>query len=70
MVIAASLSSSTLADLGDSIDNIVPIIDDSNGNLYYASSAEILLVAPGGEIVATGTYATDIPAETIESVLP
>ncbi len=62
--------SSDLAALGDSVGNIVPFIDDGNSSLYYASSAEILLVAPGGEIVATGTYATDIPAETIESVLP
>jgi hypothetical protein len=56
--------------LGDSIDNIVPILDDPDMGLYYAWSSEIMLVAPGGEIIASGTYASDISAEDIESVLP
>ncbi len=68
MVIAAAASD--LGALADSIDNVVPIIDDGDMGLYYSASAEIWLVAPGGEIVASGTYASDISAEDIESVLP
>jgi hypothetical protein len=68
VVIAAATSD--LGGLADSVDNVVPFLDDSDSGLYYASSSEIMLVAPGGEIIAAGTYATDISAEDIESVLP
>ncbi len=68
MVIAAAASD--IGALGDSIGDVAPILDDPNMDLYYAWSAEIMLVAPGGEIVAAGTYASDISGEDIESVLP
>ncbi len=68
MVIAAQ--SSDIGALGDSIGDIVPILDDPDMGLYYSWSTEIMLVAPGGEIIAAGEYASDISTEDIESVLP
>jgi len=67
VVIAANASD--IGSLGDSVDNVVPFLDDPDWNLYYSWSSEIMLVDRGGEIVATGTYASDISAEAIESVL-
>ncbi len=68
MVIAANASD--IGALGDSVGDVVPFLDDPNWDLYYSWSSEIMLVAPGGEIIASGTYASDISAEDIESVLP
>jgi len=62
--------SSDIGMLGDVLDNIVPILDDPDMGLYYAWNTEIMLVAPGGEIVAAGTYASDISAAEIQAVLP
>jgi hypothetical protein len=59
-----------LESLASSSGGAFPFIADNGGALYYGGSANIYLVAPGGQIVATGEYASDIPAETIESVLP
>ncbi len=70
MVIAAA--NADLGSLGDSYDNAIPFIDDSDSGLYYSAysaGVEILLVAPGGEVVATGEYASDIPAEEVEALL-
>jgi hypothetical protein len=58
-----------LEGLASSAGNGFPFIQDSGGALYYSGGANIYLVAPGGQIVATGEYASDIPVETIEQYL-
>ena len=59
-----------LQSLGDSVGNAFPFVTDAGGGTYTSLGAEILLIAPGGEVVAAGTYASDFDAETIEAVLP
>jgi hypothetical protein len=59
---------------GDGEWDEVPVLDDADAGLYYASysggSVGVWLVAPGGELVASGYYASEIAAEDIEAVLP
>lgn len=66
----ADPSQEFLKSLATSSGDTFPFISDHNSSLYYSAGAEVLLVAPGGEIVAGGEYASDISAEDIESVLP
>jgi hypothetical protein len=72
-VIAAD--STDITGLGDSINNVIPVLDDEGAMMYYDSAYysnsgfEVLLVAAGGEIVAGGEYASDISDEDYESVL-
>ncbi|MFH1463225.1 MAG: hypothetical protein ABIO70_02455 [Pseudomonadota bacterium] len=58
-----------LSGLASSVDNAFAFIQDTGAAMYYSGQANIYLVAPGGQIVATGEYASDIPAETIEQYL-
>ena len=72
-VIAAD--SSDIEALGNSVNNVIPVLDDEGAMMYYDSAYysqslfEVLLVAAGGEIVAGGAYASDISDEDIEAVL-
>jgi hypothetical protein len=58
-----------LGQLADSAGDSYPFIADTSYALYNAHSAEIILVAPGGEVVAGATYASELPVEEIEALL-
>ncbi len=56
--------------LADSVDNVIPFVADPGRTYYYRLADEIMLIAPGGEVVAAGTYASDIGDDAIQAVLP